>query len=107
MTLVLGFLPIALLNSYRNEPKRLGGTFYIVTYITIFIVFTGMLFKIMHWPGASKLLLVGIVIPYVLFLPVFLISTGKVENYSIFNTVSVLLLPVTYGCGSVYKRLPH
>ncbi len=96
MTLVLGFFPIALLDSYRNEPKRLSATFYIVTYITLFIVFTGMLFKIMHWPGAGKILLVAIVIPYILFLPVFLFSTSKVANYSIFNVVSVLLLTGIY-----------
>ena len=50
------------------------------------------LFKVMHWPGASKALIVALPFPYVVFLPVFLAVTGKDKSFSIYNTVYVLFL---------------
>jgi hypothetical protein len=65
---------------------------YIVTWLTCFVVFGGMLFKMMHWPGAGKALLIALPFPYVVFLPVFLVVTSRDKNFSIHNTVAVLFL---------------
>jgi hypothetical protein len=51
-----------------------------------------MLFKILHWPFAGTLLTIALIFPYVVFLPVFLFTTSKNKNFSIYNTVFVLLL---------------
>jgi len=51
-----------------------------------------MLFKMMHWPGAGKALLIALPFPYVVFLPVFLVVTSKDKTFSIHNTVAVLFL---------------
>jgi hypothetical protein len=51
-----------------------------------------MLFKLMHWPHAGTLLTIAIPFPYVVFLPVFIGVTSKDKNFSIYNTVFVLLL---------------
>jgi hypothetical protein len=56
------------------------------------VVFGGMLFKIMHWPGAAKALMIALPFPYVVFLPVFLAVTAKDKSFSIYNTVYVLFL---------------
>ena len=48
LILVLLFFPAALINSYKAEGNTQNRLLYIVTYITCFVVFTGMLFKIMH-----------------------------------------------------------
>jgi hypothetical protein len=56
------------------------------------VVFTGMLFKILHWPGASLLLLIGLPFPYVVFLPVFIWVTSKDRNFNIYSIVFVLAL---------------
>lgn len=90
--LVLVFLPLALRNHFLTEGNRQNRTLYIVSWLTCFVVFGGMLFKIMHWPGAGKALLVALPFPYVVFLPVFLAVTGKDKNFSIYNTVYVLFL---------------
>ena len=91
-TLVLLFLPSALINHYRSEESKKSRALYIVTYITCFVVFTGMLFKLMHWPYAATLLTVALPFPYVVFLPVFIAVTSKDKNFNIYNTVFVLLL---------------
>jgi hypothetical protein len=51
-----------------------------------------MLFKIQHWPGAGYLLIAAIPFPYVVFLPVYLIVTGRNKNHNIYNTVAILFL---------------
>src|SRR5665647_2079255 len=90
--LVLVFLPLALRNHYKIEVNSKNLALHIVTWLTCFVVFGGMLFKIMHWPGAGKLMMVALPFPYVVFLPVFLIVTAKDKNFNINNTVAVLVL---------------
>jgi hypothetical protein len=91
-TLVLLFLPVALIDHYKAEGTSQNLILYIVTWLTSFVVFTAMLFKILHWPHAGVLMAVAIPFPYVVFLPVFLSVTSKNKNFSIYNTVFVLLL---------------
>lgn len=90
--LVFVFLPLALRNHYTTEGNRKNLALYIVTWLTCFVVFGGMLFKIMHWPGAGKALILALPFPYVVFLPVFLAVTAKDKSFSIYNTVYVLFL---------------
>ena len=92
VTLVMVFLPLALRNHYRTEGERKNLLLYIVTWLTCFVVFGGMLFKMMHWPGAGIALLIALPFPYVVFLPVFLAVTSKDKNFSIHNTVAILFL---------------
>lgn len=90
--LVLVFLPLALINHYRAEGNSQNKLLYIVTWVTAFVVFTAMLFKILHWPKAGIILIVSLPFPYVVFLPIFLITTSKIKNFNIYNTVYVLLM---------------
>ncbi|HBC79302.1 MAG TPA: hypothetical protein DEO60_13815 [Bacteroidales bacterium] len=90
--LILLFLPLAFRNIYRAEGTTKNMLLYIVSWITCFIVFTAMLFKIMHWPFAGIMMTIAIPFPYIVFLPVFLIITGRNKNFSIYNTVFVLML---------------
>ena len=92
LILILLFLPFALINNYKAEGNTRNRLLYIVTYITCFVVFTGMLFKIQHWPFAGTGLLIALPFPYIVFLPVFLAVTSKNNNFNIYNTVFVLLL---------------
>jgi hypothetical protein len=89
---VLAFLPMALIDLSRAEQTSDRKTLYIVTYITCFVVFTAMLFKLQHWPFAGLFLTIGLPLPYVVFLPVFLTITSRENNFDIYNTVFVLIL---------------
>ena len=102
LILVLLFFPAALINSYKAEGNTQNRLLYIVTYITCFVVFTGMLFKIQHWPNAGVALLIALPFPYIVFLPVFLIVTSKNKNFNIYKTVFVLLL---LALNSVFSAL--
>ncbi len=102
VTLVLVFLPIALINHYKDVGNRQNLLLHIVTWLTCFVVFIGMLFKILHWPFAGTILTVALIFPYVVFLPVFLVTISKNKNFNIYNTVFVLLLLAT---NSVFSAL--
>ena len=92
VTLVLVFLPLALIDHYKGAGNKQNLLLHIVTWLTCFVVFIGMLFKIQHWAGAAPMMAVAIIFPYVVFLPVFLVTTAKNKNFNIYNTVFVLLL---------------
>ena len=90
--LLLVFLPAALISHYRNGDNRARKGLYIVTWLTCFVVFTSMLFKVLHWPYAGVALMVALPFPYVVFLPFFLAVTKRDTGTSIHDTVSVLFL---------------
>lgn len=92
VTLVLIFIPAALINHYRACGNKQNLLLHIITWLTCFVIFTSMLFKIQHWPGAGLMLTIALPFPYVVFLPVFLITTSRNKNFNIYNTVFVLLL---------------
>jgi hypothetical protein len=92
LILVLLFLPVALKDNFKAEGNSQNKLLFIVTWITCFVVFIGMLFKIMHWPYAGIGLFIALPFPYVVFLPVFLKVTSENKNFNIYNTVFVLLL---------------
>lgn len=92
LTLILVFVPLALRNHYMTAGENKNLLLYIVTLLTCLVVFGGMLFKVMHWPGAGIALLVALPFPYLVFLPVFLAVTSRDRNFSIYNIVAVLCL---------------
>jgi hypothetical protein len=102
LLLVLLFFPAALINNYKAEGNSQNRLLYIVTYITCFVVFIGMLFKIMHWPYAGIGLLIALPFPYIVFLPVFLTVTARNKNFNIYKTVFVLIL---LALNSVFSAL--
>jgi hypothetical protein len=91
-TLVLYFIPASLINIYKSEDNRKNIILYYVTWLTCFILFTSMLFKIQHWPYAGLMLAIALPFPYIVFLPVFIAVTSRDKNSNIYNTVAVLLL---------------
>ena len=102
LTMVFIFLPAALINHYKSEESNHNLLLYIVTYLTCFVIFISMLFKIQHWPFAGVMFTIALPFPYVIFLPVFLIVTAKNKNFNIYNTVFVLLL---LALNSVFSAL--
>ena len=102
LILVLIFIPVALIDNYKTEGNSKNRMLYIVTGITCFVVFTGMLFKLMHWPHAGIALIIALPFPFIVFLPVFLIVTSRNKNFNIYNTIFVLLL---LAINSVFSAL--
>ncbi|HPC97726.1 MAG TPA: hypothetical protein P5348_03815 [Bacteroidales bacterium] len=91
-SLVLCFLPLALLNHYRAYGEKQNLPLHIITWLTAFVVFTSMLFKVQHWPYAGVLMTIALPFPYLVFLPVFLFTISGNKNFDIYKVVYVLFL---------------
>ncbi len=99
------FLPVALINNYKAEGNSQTLPLYITTWLTCFIVFMAMLFKIQHWALTQLLVVIAIPFPFLVFLPVFVIVTSRNKNFSIYNTAFVLMLLVVNSVFSVLLAL--
>jgi hypothetical protein len=104
-SLVIISIPLALISNYKGGNDQRSLLLHIVTWLTCFVVFTGMLFKIMHWPYAGLALTIALPFPYIVFLPVFIAVTSGNRNFNIYNTVFVLLLLALNSVFSVLLSL--
>ena len=87
----LWFLPAAFINSYKSSDKT-KKPLYIVGFICTATCILGALCKIMHLPGANLLLLIGIPLPFILFLPMYLYYQRKEKNKSVTNFAKIMFL---------------
>ncbi|MFH0757807.1 MAG: hypothetical protein V2B15_11010 [Bacteroidota bacterium] len=85
------YLPVFAMVSIRDtreKGKKVNKPLYIIGVITGFIFLTGILFKIMHWPGAGLALLVSVLIMVVVFIPFLVVHAlrdkeNQIQNFSI------------------------
>jgi hypothetical protein len=99
------FLPAALVNHYKVNGNKQNKLLYITTYVTCFVVFTAMLFKIQHWPFAGYAVIIAVPFPFVIFLPVWLYETSRIKDFDINNTIYILFLLVLQSVFSVLLAL--
>jgi hypothetical protein len=84
------FLPFALISSYQSQEQKKFTWLYLVTFIVFFIGMMGTLFKIQHWPGGGILLFIGIPLPFILFLPVYLYQTRNEKKNETLNFLGIM-----------------
>lgn len=101
----LVYIPVSLINSYKSENDHKLKWLYIIGFICILIVCIGALFKIQHWPGAGILLLFGLPLPFVLFLPAYLVYVNKNKQLNYKNILQVLFFFAYFGAISALLSL--
>jgi len=101
----LWILPAMLINNYKGANFKDKKWVYITAFLAVMIDFIGALFKIQHWTGASLFLLIGISIPFVVFLPVYIYHYNKDKNASSSNFLAVILLLIYIAVFSVFLAL--
>ncbi len=92
----LVLMPVALINSYRSETDK-KFELYIFAYICILITCTSFLFKIQNWPGAGYLMVIAVPLPFVLFLPAYILDLRKTQNLNYTNVLIVLFFFAYFG----------
>ncbi len=95
------FFPLALRSSFLGAGKKRIGL-YFAAFIALFADFIGALFKIMHWPGASWMLVFGITFPVIIFLPVYIYFHVKEKEKSLANFMYIMFLLVYLGVMSAF-----
>ena len=80
-------------------------TIYFIALITTFLIVSGSLFKIMHWPGAAVMIILGSFSFAFLFIPLIILKKFKEESFSkdqIIYSVGIILGTVL-GLGFIFK----
>lgn len=101
----LVFFPVAMANSYKAVKEKSQRILYILAFVSILVVCTGTLFKIMHWPGSSILMIIAVPLPFVLFLPAYLIFINKSKQINYTNLIFVLFFFAYYGVITAFLSL--
>lgn len=107
----LYMIPVAIENIMNSEKKALTMINNIISAITGMILSVGLLFKIMHWPGASVMLVFGLFLGVIMILMLIILFISKKEPLSLnsgtfFSIICFGLL--TYGVsvgGSSYALI--
>jgi hypothetical protein len=74
MLIVLVFLPLYFVTSYREQAEKKNPVYPIVGYLTLALLLAGALFKIQHWPGAGSLILAGTGFLIIGFVPLYVVN---------------------------------
>jgi hypothetical protein len=88
---VLLFLPTLLYVLIKDSRRRDLNPVYTIGVIAGMIYLAGLLFKIMHWAGASLMFLFGAVILIGIFLPYYTIKVYKEEKHVSFNFIFLIV----------------
>jgi hypothetical protein len=96
-SIALLFLPFAFSKLVKSTEDKLLRLVYTSALISFSIDFIGALFKIMHWPGAEIALIIGIPIPFIFFLPIYIIYHNKRKLKTDMNFFAILLFMIYLG----------
>ncbi|MAW84053.1 MAG: hypothetical protein CL832_06545 [Crocinitomicaceae bacterium] len=80
-------------------------TIYFIALITTFLIVSGSLFKIMHWPGAAVMIILGSFSFAFLFIPLIILKKFKEESFSKDQIIYSLgiILGTVLGLGFIFK----
>lgn len=96
-TLALVFLPITYYKLLKSTDDKLLKWIFHAGFIAFSVGFIGMLFKINHWPGANWFLIIGLPLPFILFLPAYIIYHSKRKLKTNLNFFGIILFMVYLG----------
>ncbi len=102
---VLGFLPMYFILSFREQVEKPKVIFPLVGYISLLLIFTGAVFKIMHWPGAGILLKASTVFLLVGFLPLYIVQIFKRVSGKKINMAYIIMLLVGISIVMILARV--
>jgi hypothetical protein len=104
-SLALLFLPFALSLLLKETDDKLLKFVYYAAFISFSIDFIGALFKILHWPGAEWLMVIGLPLPFILFLPAYITYHNKRKLKANMSFFSIILFMIYMGVFSTFLAL--
>ena len=90
------FIPLIILKKFKEDSFLKDQIIYSLGIILGTVLGVGFIFKIMHWPMASALMLSSIVLFNFLFVPVYFVSRYKREELR-YNTIINSVIMFSFG----------
>ena len=97
LLLSLVFLPIVYAKLLKSTNDKLLKVVYHTGFISFSFDFIGALFKIQHFPGANILMLIGVPLPFILFLPAYITYHNKRKLKADLNFFGILIFMIYLG----------
>jgi hypothetical protein len=104
-SMILVFLPIAYWALLKSTSDKLLRFLFTAALISFSVDFIGMLFKVQHWPGAGLVMIVGIPLPFILFLPAYIIYHHKRKLKTDLNYFAIILFMIYLGVFSALMAI--
>ena len=86
------FLPIAGFSMYKAGENQKSKGLYFIGFLCLFIELIGVLFKLNRYSGADTLQMIGIPLPFAIFLPLLLYYHIKKQALTQINFMGVMFL---------------
>jgi hypothetical protein len=100
------FLPLAFISCFKSGGRKKKALF-IAAFAAMFFNFSSVLFKLMHWPWSNYLLFIGMILPVLLFLPVYLYFYSKEKDEPLKNFLYIIFFLVCLsGMGAILAVRP-
>jgi len=95
---VLVFLPLYFITSYREQTERKNPVYPIVGYLTLALLLAGASFKVMHWPGAGMMLNISIGFLLIGFVPLYVVNVFQKSGKERVYLPYIVMLLVGIAC---------
>ena len=96
--IVFVFLPLYFITNHREQLERKNPVYAIVGYLTIALLLSGAVFKIMHWPGAGWLIYGSIGFLLIGFVPLYVVNVFQRSGKEKANLPYIVMLLVGIAC---------
>ena len=96
--IVLVFLPLYFINSYKEQGEKKNPIYAIVGYLTLALLLAGAAFKIQHWPGAGMLIYASIGFLLVGFVPLYVVNAFQRSGSDKVKLPYIVMLLVGIAC---------
>jgi len=96
--IVLVFLPLYFITSYREQPERKNPVYPIVGYLTLALLLAGATFKVMHWPGAGMILTISVGFLLIGFVPLYVVNVFQKSGKERVTLPYIVMLLVGVAC---------
>jgi len=95
---VLVFLPLYFITSYREQTERKNPVYPIVGYLTLALLLAGASCKVMHWPGAGMMLNISIGFLLIGFVPLYVVNVFRKSGKERVYLPYIVMLLVGIAC---------
>ena len=102
---VLVFLPLYFISNHKEQVEKKNPIYAIVGYFTITLLLAGALFKIMHWPGAGRMLQVGTGFLVIGFIPLYVVNVFQKSGSKKITLPYVVMLLVGISIVMLYTNV--
>jgi len=105
MLIVFVFLPLYFITNHKEQVERKNPVYAIVGYLTIALLLVGAVFKIMHWPGAGKMIYASIGFMLIGFVPLYVVNAFQRSGKEKANLPYIVMLLVGIAIVMLFSNI--